>query len=114
MSNIMDRLHNCPNCGGYLNDTGRCEFCGSKVYDLCDIDLALDPIKSPKKTYLRIKTDQGIWTVPVYADSLQVSRSSDCINSTLGLTSNYVSVPTYPEIELHFIAVDEGSYEKEE
>lgn len=108
----MDKLHNCPNCGGYLNDTGRCEFCGSKVYDLCDVNLALDPKEPQQKTYLRIKTDQGIWTVPVYADSLQISQPSDYIDCTLGLTSNYVSVPKYPEIELHFIAVGKGSYEK--
>lgn len=110
----MDKLHNCPNCGGYLNDRGRCEFCGSKVYDLCDIDLALDPKKSLQKTYLRIKTDQGIWTVPVYADSFSISRSSDCIDSTLGLTSDYVSSPSLPEIELHFIQANEGIYEKED
>lgn len=110
----MDRLHNCPNCGGYLNDHGRCEFCGSKVYDLCDIDLALDSKKFPKKTYLRIKTDKGIWTVPVYANCMSVSTPTSYVDSTLGLTSNYVSVPTHPEIELHFIAVDEGTYEKEE
>ena len=111
---MIEKLKNCPNCAGVLNDAGRCEFCGSKVYDFCDINLALDPAKSPKKTYLRIKTDQGIWTVPVYADSLQVSRSSNCIDSTLGLTPNYVHVPTYPEIELHFMTIGEGSYTKDE
>lgn len=110
----MDKLHNCPNCGGYLNDTGRCEFCGSKVYDLCDIDLVLDPKKSLQKTYLRIKTDRGIWTVPVYADSFSVSRSSDCIDSTLGLPPNYVALPTPPEIELHFLAADDGVFEKDD
>ncbi len=114
MTDNMARLHNCPNCGGYLNDQGRCEFCGSKVYDLCDIDLALDPTKSPKKTYLRIKTDKGIWTVPVFADTMGVSTPTSYLDSTLGLTPTYVSCPAYPEIDLHFYAVGEGVFESEE
>lgn len=29
----MEKYNNCPNCGGTLDDTGRCQYCGSKVYD---------------------------------------------------------------------------------
>lgn len=111
---MIDKLHNCPNCGGYLNDHGRCEFCGSKVYDFCDIDLALDPTKSPQKTYLRIKTKEGIWTVPVYADALQVSRPTTYADSILGLSSNYIFSPSYPEIDIHFYTMEEGTYDKDE
>lgn len=35
---MIERLTNCPNCGGTLNEAGRCEFCGSKVYDFLTID----------------------------------------------------------------------------
>jgi len=110
----MNNLHNCPNCGGYLNDHGRCEFCGSKVYDFCDINLVLDPTKSPEKTYLRIKTDKGIWTVPVYADSMSVSSPATYIDSVLGLPEGYQrQMPVYPEISLHFYTTGSGTYENE-
>lgn len=110
----MDKLYNCPNCGGYINDHGRCEFCGSKVYDLCDINLALDPTKSSEKTYLRIKTDKGIWTVPVYADCMSVDTPASYMESTLGLPYNHIPIPTYPEITIHFYTVGDGVYEKED
>lgn len=38
----MERLKNCPNCGGVLDDTGRCMYCKSKVYDLTDINIDMD------------------------------------------------------------------------
>ena len=38
----MTELKNCPNCGGVLDDTGRCLYCKSKVYDLTDIKI--DPL----------------------------------------------------------------------
>ena len=111
---MLDKLHNCPNCGGYLNDRGRCEFCGSKVYDFCDIDLALDPTEIPQKTYLRIKTKEGIWTVPVYTGAMHVSYPASCIDSTLGLPSNYISLPSYPEIDIHFYTTEKGTYDKDD
>lgn len=36
---LIERLHNCPHCGGTLQDDGCCRFCGSKVYDFVGIDL---------------------------------------------------------------------------
>ena len=38
----MIELKNCPNCGGVLDDTGRCMYCKSKVYDLTDVNIDLD------------------------------------------------------------------------
>lgn len=38
----MQELKNCPHCGGILDDTGRCIYCKSKVYDLTDININLD------------------------------------------------------------------------
>ena len=38
----MEKLKNCPNCGGVLDDTGRCMYCKSKVYDLTDINIDMD------------------------------------------------------------------------
>ena len=36
---LPDRMHNCPNCGGTLQDDGKCRFCGSVVYDFIGIDM---------------------------------------------------------------------------
>ena len=35
----MEQLKNCPNCGGVLDDEGRCMYCQSKVYDLTGINI---------------------------------------------------------------------------
>lgn len=51
----MKVYKNCPNCGGTLDDLGRCKYCDSKVYDFCDID-----VDTRKKTYLRIKYQNKI------------------------------------------------------
>ena len=56
----MEQFHNCPNCGGYLNDAGRCEFCGSKVYDFVNVDF-----DKHNKTYIRIRSNGKIITAPV-------------------------------------------------
>lgn len=60
---LIDRLHNCPNCGGTLQDDGCCRFCGSRVYDFVSIDL-----ENYKPTYLRIRRDGKIIIVPVKFD----------------------------------------------
>ena len=54
-------LKNCPNCGGILEDTGRCHYCGSKIYDFLSVDFDGD-----KPTYIRIRTSNGkIATMPI-------------------------------------------------
>ena len=32
----MQELKNCPNCGGTINENGRCNYCDSKIYDVED------------------------------------------------------------------------------
>lgn len=68
----MEQLTNCPNCGGYLNDSGRCEFCGSKVYDFVGFDF-----DKPKKTYIRLKYQGKIVTFPVYINNFEIDISSN-------------------------------------
>ena len=72
----MERLKNCPNCGGYLNDEGRCNFCGSKIYDFVNID-----VNNPVKTYIRIRNNGQIITCPVvFASSrLDISIEPDYV-----------------------------------
>ena len=65
---MIERLHNCPNCGGTLQDDGACRFCGSKVYDFVNITLDYDHWKSP--TYVRVKINGNIIIMPVRFDHL--------------------------------------------
>ena len=70
----MKILSNCPNCGGYLNDTGRCEFCGSKVYDF--VNVVLDPFGCPEnKTYIRVRSGNRILTIPLLITNVALSVS---------------------------------------
>lgn len=48
----MVEMKNCPSCGGTLDDDGRCKFCGSKVYDLTDINI---DVNSRDRIKLRLK-----------------------------------------------------------
>lgn len=74
----MDKLQNCPNCGGFLDDLGRCEFCGSKVYDLCDIDVrATCPSGKRGRTYIRILTDNRLILAPVITNTVNITCSRD-------------------------------------
>lgn len=50
MSDILDRLHNCPNCAAVLDDSGRCTHCGSKVYDFTGFDF-----DTYGQTYIRMR-----------------------------------------------------------
>ena len=76
MPDLIKSLHNCPSCGGILDDVGRCQFCGSKVYDLIDIDLGFSPEKLFKKnkSYIRIKDPNGgIILAPVVVSTATVT-----------------------------------------
>lgn len=35
---MIEKLKNCPNCAGILDEAGRCKYCGSKVYDFLTLD----------------------------------------------------------------------------
>ena len=68
----MEQLKNCPNCGGTLEDDGRCMFCGSKVYDLFDIDL-----DCYKHKYIRIKYNGSIQVLPVVFGGFELNYGPD-------------------------------------
>lgn len=68
----MEKYNNCPNCGGTLDDTGRCQYCGSKVYDFCNVEIGR------KRTYLRIKCGDKILTAQVVTPSLSIKQEMDC------------------------------------
>jgi len=69
----MKQLKNCPNCGGVLDDDGRCMYCKSKVYDLTDINL---DIHSRDIVLVRIKDKDYVWTMKAFPVS--ISMESTC------------------------------------
>lgn len=73
---LPERLHNCPNCGGTLQDDGKCRFCGSVVYDFLGIDL-----DKHTPTYIRMKYNGKI---------VHFKAIFDCIG--LSLTREYSSL----------------------
>ena len=72
----MEKLNNCPNCGGYLNDSGRCNFCGSKIYDFVNVDF-----DNYSRTYIRIKSGGKIITMQVLFHAADISIQSDPIST---------------------------------
>ena len=97
---IIDRLHNCPNCGGTLQDDGACRFCGSRVYDFVAVDM-----EDYKPTYLQIKRDGKIMIMPVRFNSVSTRwyRQDECFY----LDDNpYIKYsPIQPTGELEFTVV---------
>ena len=86
----MEKYNNCPNCGGTLDDTGRCQYCGSKVYDFCNIEIG------GKSTFLRLKCNDMILTAQVRANpSFSIKQETDC----------------YPVIDMEFVVVGNAKYE---
>ena len=52
---LPERMHNCPQCGGTLQDDGKCRFCGSTVYDFLGIDM-----DNQSPVFIRMKHDGRI------------------------------------------------------
>jgi len=84
----MEKLHNCPNCGGYLNDGGRCEFCGSKVYDFVNVDFDKN-----SKTYIRVKYNGKIMYMPVIFSSYSLDVWKDNVDLSAYLGSKFYIPP---------------------
>lgn len=82
---VINKLKNCPNCGGILNEAGRCEFCGSKVYDFLNISFENNRGISDK-TYIRIKVNGKIFIMPVYVSNCNYTMYSSRDYSELVVT----------------------------
>lgn len=72
----MKKLSNCPNCAGILDDFGKCQFCGSQVFDLCDVDVR-SKRSNRCKTYIRILTDNHVIVAPIITNSVNIEHSMD-------------------------------------
>ena len=69
---MIEKLTNCPQCGGILDEAGRCEFCGSKVYDFLTIDFNNREYGVSAKTYIRVKYNGKVVISPVVVDSMHL------------------------------------------
>lgn len=106
----MTYLKNCPNCGGYLNDNGRCEFCGSKVYDFVNVDFDKNT-----KTYIRVKHNGQIVLLPVIFSTYHHNIMSGSVDTSLLADSGWQYICPRVQIEgsLDFYVVGDVVYEKE-
>ena len=74
---VVRKLNNCPNCGGIIDDGGRCKYCGSKVYDFCDID-----ISGGTRTFIKMRINNGdILVAPVYVRTATITIEPDAVPS---------------------------------
>ena len=69
---IPERLHNCPNCGGTLQDDGKCRFCGSVVYDFLGVDL-----DKQAPTFIRMRHKGRLIHFKVVFNTIDIHMSSD-------------------------------------
>lgn len=82
---MIEKLKNCPNCAGTLDDAGRCTYCGSKVYDFLALDFSGDRVESNAKTYIRIRFNNGEYLLPVLS----------FIDASITATPHYAHIETY-------------------
>lgn len=100
----MIELKNCPNCGGILDDTGRCMYCKSKIYNLTDVNINLD-----SNDILAFKlTFQGnealFYARPVNA-SFDMEYNNNCVYDAMGTKLMFAPMNRSMNIHMDFIAV---------
>ena len=102
---MIDKLKNCPNCAGILNEAGRCTYCGSKVYDFLSINFSEREMPS-EKTYIRVKVDGKIILAPIQVNTMGITVSSNDLfaDSLDGGHYIYRAKPT-TEIDLNLLVI---------
>lgn len=105
----LEKLNNCPNCGGILDEAGRCKFCGSKVYDF--LNISFDDPRSPSyaKTYIRIKVGNRIGILPVYPQTANYTMRSNSYyaDNFDGKTITFKTRRLDAELDVNFRVLDE-------
>lgn len=90
----MRELKNCPNCGGVLNDEGRCMYCKSKIYDLTGMKIDLDT----RDTVLLKFKYQGMDIIyKAFPVTVSIETSMAEINP---FSDNRIMIPT-PDVRLN-------------
>lgn len=73
---MIERLKECPNCAGIINEAGRCTYCGSKIYDFLTVDF-FGREMDIAKAYIRIKANGKIILAPVRFTNAELTIKSD-------------------------------------
>ena len=102
---MIERLTNCPSCGGTLNEAGRCEFCGSKVFDF--LTISFDRRQMPSaKTYIRLKVRDQIVIAPVVINTARIDiRPNSVLECADFDGTRYIPARCYPEINLDLMVI---------
>ena len=98
---MIEKLTNCPQCGGILDEAGRCEFCGSKVYDFLTIDFNNREYGVSAKTYIRVKYNGKVVIAPVVVDSMRMDLQNSLETSYFADKPHMTRI-TYPVFHLNF------------
>ena len=103
---MIEKLKNCPNCAGILDEVGRCNYCGSKVYDFLTLDF--DGYRSngkTAKTYIRVRSCGKVKLIPVayvVGASFKIEPQFDSFIDTCNYEYR-VSRPPYMEMDLTLV-----------
>lgn len=108
----LEKLNNCPNCDGILDDAGRCIFCGSKVYDF--LTLSFDNPRA--KTYIRIKVGNKIGILSVYPQNANYTIDRDSYYADMYDDGIYIHrAKSYgADLEVNFRVLDDVVWEVDE
>ena len=93
----MKRLKNCPNCGGILDDEGRCMYCKSKVYDLTGMRIDLD---TRDVVLLKFKSQGREIIYKAFPTEISVEHRLEPIYCASGFGSPYIMTAP-PDIDLN-------------
>lgn len=100
----MKQLKNCPNCGGILDDEGRCMYCKSKVYDLTGMRIDMD---TRDTVLLKIKYGGYDVIMKAYPVHLEANMSTDYsdVSDWGGTTIARIAGPSRMSLNMEFEAV---------
>lgn len=104
---MIEKLKNCPNCAGILDEAGRCKYCGSKVYDFLSIDFDPRSSSTPNaKTYIRIRSGGKIALMPVlYFMGASITMKNDVCYAEDFMGNSRAVMRGYPTREVEFSCV---------
>ena len=109
---MIEQLKNCPQCGGILNEAGRCEFCGSKVYDFLNLDFGPKNKYQSAKTYIRIKSGNVIYLTPIVVRSCSITERAPVIEVTRMDTYHPSYIRGIPEMNIELDCIVVGDMHK--
>lgn len=112
---MIEKLKNCPNCAGIMNEAGRCKYCGSKVYDFLTLDFDFRGSSTPNaKTYIRAKANGKIMLLPIlYMGSASITITPDIVYAVDMTGERHVMRSRNTiEVDLHCVCDDMVSVEE--